>query len=283
MTFAAENLREYPQCDVCRLLRISASTIYYRRKHPARPFCTEEEKQAVKDVFQKHNGSFGRRILRHELLKMGVPISEYRISKIMKAEELVPKYGRRKGTNLHTHKQTEEKYIQDNHFARLTPAEKKHLNLWSMDFTEQKVSGKKVISCGIVSVNGKILTALLVNCPNTKESAVEAVRQAVEKYGVPDMIMTDRGSPFTSKTFQEMLKEKGIIHSMSRPHTPTDNPYIETFWKAMKTEIGNVKTFSVESYEMVLKYYQHYYNHERPHSTLGYCAPLEWLKHQTVI
>lgn len=275
MTFAAENLREYPQRDVCRLLNISASTLYYRRKHPAKTFCTEEEREAVREVFQRHNGSFGRRTLRRELLKKGVAISEYRISKIMKAEDLVPKYGRRKGTNLHTHRLTEEKYIQDNRFAKLTPLERRNMNIWSMDFTEQKISGKKVTSCGIVSVNGKVLTGLSVNCPNTKESAAETVRRAIAKYGAPDMIMTDRGSPFTSKAFQELLKENGILHSMSRPHTPTDNPFIETFWKAMKVEIGNVKNFSVEGYEMILKYYQHYYNHERPHSTLGYCAPLE--------
>lgn len=193
----------------------------------------------------------------------------------MKAENMVSKYGRRKGTNLHTHKQTEEKYIQSNLYAQLSAEEKTRRNIWSMDFTEEKVSGKKVTSCGIVSVNGKILTGLLVNCPNTKESAVATVKQAIERFGVPDMIMTDRGSPFTSKTFQEFLKERNIQHSMSRPHTPTDNPYIETFWKTMKIEIGPVKSWSVESYEIVLKYYQHYYNYERPHSTLGYCAPLE--------
>lgn len=89
------------------------------------------------------------------------------------------------------------------------------------------------------------------------------------------MIMNDRGSPFVSKRFYKLLKTKNIVHSMSRPHHPSDNCYIETFWKSMKTETIVTKNSTVESYIKMIRYYEYYYNHKRPHSSLGYKTLIE--------
>jgi putative transposase len=232
-------------------------------------------------MFFTHFGNFGRRIIHRELLKDNISISEPKITKILKYEDLCSKYGRKKGTNLHTNKNTAEKYIMENIYRKLEKSqneeERKILKekiIWSMDFTEEKINGKKVISCGIVDVNKKVLISLITNCGNTAESALKCVKQGIEAFGMPYMIMTDRGSPFTSKSFHDLLVNSGIIHSMSRPHTPVDNRFIETFWKSMKTEMGKVKQLNVEQYLMIIEFYQYYYNYKRPHSSLKYSTPL---------
>jgi putative transposase len=218
-------------------------------------------------------GNFGRRTLHHELLKEGCGISEYKISKILKAAGLSSKYGRKKCHNVHTSKIVAERYIAENLYPKLG-SEDRSREIWSMDFTEEKVAGRTVISCGIVSVNGKQLVARLSGCRNNKDAACHTLRQGIQRFGKPYMLMTDRGSPFISKAFHDELVALGIRHSMSRPHTPVDNRFIETFWKSMKTEIGKVKHLSVESYLFILDYYEHYYNYLRPHSSLGYSTPL---------
>ncbi len=91
------------------------------------------------------------------------------------------------------------------------------------------------------------------------------------------MILSDRGSQFTSKLYQRTLEEHGIICSMSRPYKPVDNVYIETFFKTMKTEIGYVKKYTIEEYKMVVEYWMNYYNTERIHSSIGYLTPHEYL------
>jgi putative transposase len=214
-------------------------------------------------------------------LKENISISEPKITKILKYEDLCSKYGRKKGTNLHTNKNTAEKYIMENIYRKLEKSEDeeerkilKEKIIWSMDFTEEKINGKKVTSCGIVDVNKKVLISLITNCGNTAESAVKCVKQGIEAFGMPYMIMTDRGSPFTSKSFHDLLADREIIHSMSRPHTPVDNRFIETFWKSMKTEIGKIKQLNVEQYLMIIEFYQYYYNYQRPHSSLMYSTPL---------
>ena len=152
-------------------------------------------------------------------------------------------------------------------------ADKRPAQVWSTDFTEQKIKGKTIYTCGIISVNGKTLVGRVSGTKNNSDTACEALKAAIKRYGAPDMIMTDRGSPYVSKSFHELLDEHKIVHSMSRPHTPRDNRYIETFWRMMKTEIGPVKSFTEEEYYMILDYYEHYYNDLRPHSELNYLPP----------
>ena len=246
--------------------------MYYRIKHPRQPRYTEEEANAVIRMFKEHHGSFGRRVLHRELAKGGIKLSEHKISRILKDYEYVPKYGRKKGTNVHTHKESAEKYIAPNKYWELEK-ENRPKKAWSMDFTEQKVEGKTVYTCGIISITDKILVGRISGQSNSSETACKTLEQAIAQYGAPEMLLTDRGSPFVSKAFHDLLEKQEIIHSMSRPHTPRDNRYIETFWRIMKTEIGPVKYMSKAEYLIVLNYYDYYYNHKRPHSALNYAPP----------
>lgn len=269
-----ENLREYPVSKVCRILKIPRSSYYWALKHGVRrKEHTAEERKSVKDMFMKHNGSFGRRVLKRELDKTGVHMSEHKISSIMKELNLCSKYGRKKGKNVHTSENTKE-YIHENIFASLSPELRELLDIWSMDFTEQKIKGTKLYTCGIISVKKKILVGYAQGKKCTAALAIEALKKAVAVFGIPNMIMTDRGSQFTSKEFHDMMEDLGIIHSMSRPHTPVDNRFIETFWKSMKIEIGKVEHLTEAEYRMVVEFYMHYYNTIRPHSSLGYNPPI---------
>ena len=263
----------YPVRKVCRILGITLSAYYHRKRYKAKPKYTEEEERAVKEMYHRHMGNFGRRTLRQELMKEEVIISEKRISGIMKKLGLRSKYGRRKTKNLHTHEKTAEKYIHENLYKKLSEEEKR-LEIWSMDFTEKKVKGKTIYTCGIQSVSRKILIARITGEKNDAATAVKTMMQGIERYGKPYMVMTDRGAPFTSKSFKETVERYGILHSMSRPHTPVDNIYIETFWKTMKTEIGEVEHLTEEEYYLIMDYYEYYYNFLRPHSSLGYCPPV---------
>ncbi len=271
--FAIRELRDYSASKVCRLLDISLSNYYYRIHHPKKTNPIEETEQVVR-MFWRHFGNFGRRIIHRELIKENVRISERKISRILKEQGLCSKYGRRKGKNVYTSTPINEIYIADNIYRKLTEEEKEG-RILSMDFTEQIVNGRKVYTCGAINIRNKVLEGEMCDCKNNSETACAVVEMAIRDYGVPNMVMTDRGSPFVSKSFYQLLKRYGIKHSMSRPHTPADNCFIETFWKSMKTEVGKVGHLTLDEYKKVMAYYKHYYNHDRPHSTLGYCPPLK--------
>lgn len=274
MNFAARELQGFPVDKVCRQLRISRSTLYHRRKYgePHSKY-TEAEKQAVYAMFVKHHGSFGRRVMKRQLDGEGLRISERKISAIMKELGARSKYGRKKTQNVYTSEAT-EKLIRENLFKRLSTQERKKMEIWSMDFTQQKVKGRDIYTCGIISVNRKILVGYAQSRVCNTDLAVAAFRNALAAYGSPDMVMTDRGAQFTSNAFHDMIESIKILHSMSRPHTPGDNCYIETFWKSMKVELGKLDLLTEQTYRMVVDYYVYYYNNLRPHSSLNYRPPL---------
>lgn len=272
MEFAVRELQEYPASKVCKVLDIKLSAYYYRKKHPIENRLPKET-EAVLNVFKRHFGNFGRRIIRKQLMDDNIKISEHKIGKILKTLGLRSKYGRKKGKNVHTAPEASEKYLSENLFPMLSSEERKQ-DILSMDFTEQRVNGQRIYTCGVINVNSKVLEAELCGCKNDSNAACKAVEMAIQEFGIPYMIMTDRGSPFVSKSFHDLLERYDIKHSMSRPHTPADNCFIETFWKSMKTEIGKVEHLTPEQYMMIMEFYRRYYNHERPHSTLGYCAPM---------
>lgn len=267
-------LKEYPAGKVCRILQIPRSSYYDKRRNGVRRTVYKaKESQAVYETFVEHHGSFGRRMLKKLLEQKGVCISEHKISRILKEFGFRSKYGRKRCKNVHTSENT-EKYIRENVFARLPLEERKRLEIWSMDFTEEKIRGKTVYTCGIISVNRKILVGYAQATRCTTALALEALSKAIAEYGTPDMIMTDRGPQFTSKDFYVTMQKLSVTHSMSRPHKPIDNRFIETFWKSMKVELGKLDLLTEQTYRMVVDYYIYYYNNLRPHSSLNYVSPL---------
>lgn len=226
-------------------------------------------------MFKKHLGNFGRRIIHKELQKKGIFVSEYRITKILKDKGLRSKYGRKKGKNVHTAECT-AKYIQPNLFAQLKEENRQNMNIWSMDFSEVRLQGKKYYMFGIVSVNSKKCIALNVSEYQNKEIVESTLINAIAKFSRPDIIMSDRGCQFVSEKIYSFMKSHKIKHSMSKPHKPVQNCYIETFWKTLKTEIGKTEHLNINKLKMVLQYYLKYYNYDRPHSSLNYTPPMKY-------
>ena len=262
---------------VCQVLQIKEQSYYYRRKHPKKERYTQEEKDNVYRVYKENHSCFGRRMIKKYLEREGIKYSEKKISNIMKILNLKARYGRRKTENVYTNKETKEKYVAKNIYNNLEKEEQEKIEAWSIDFTEQIVEGRKIYTCAIIDIRTKVIVGYKQAYKIDSKLAVETLEEAIETYGTPNMILSDRGSQFTSKLYQKTLEEHGIIFSMSRPYKPVDNVYIETFFKSMKTEIGYVKKYTIKEYKMVVEYWMNYYNTKRIHSSIGYLTPHEYL------
>jgi len=116
LSFAVGDLNKYPVRKVCEILRIKRSTCYNWKKRIPKYEYSEEEKANVLRKHKEHHNSFGRRIIKRELDKEGIKYSESKVSKIMKELGIKSKYGRKKGKNVYTSEETEEKYIKENIF-----------------------------------------------------------------------------------------------------------------------------------------------------------------------
>jgi len=102
-----------------------------------------------------------------------------------------------------------------------------------------------------------------------------ALRQALEQ-GMPAIFNTDQGAQFTAIEFTGILEAAGIQVSMDGRGRALDNVFVERLWRTVKYEhIYLVDYDAVPRLEAGLHDYFHFYNHERPHQSLGYQTPAE--------
>jgi putative transposase len=93
---------------------------------------------------------------------------------------------------------------------------------------------------------------------------LEALGEALARYGAPDIMNTDQGSQFTSLAFTGLLKDHGIRISMDGKGAWRDNIFVERLWRTVKYE---------EDSRTGLRRYFGLYYQRRPHSSLGRCTP----------
>ena len=118
--------------------------------------------------------------------------------------------------------------------------------------------------------------ALSHRVSNTMDArfCVEALREAIDRYGVPEVFNTDQGSQFTSEAFTGVLKEHGVRISMDGKGRWLDNVYVEHFWRSLKVEEINLHAYATpeQARERIADYIR-YFNEERPHQALDNMTP----------
>lgn len=142
--------------------------------------------------------------------------------------------------------------------------------VWVCDFTYIRASGRFYYLCVILDLfSRKVIAFKLSNKIDTK-LAIETVNQAVAAREKSSGIIfhTDRGSQFTSADFRRYLENLNMIQSFSAKGHPYDNAVMESFFKYLKKEEVNRKTYSsFDDLNLCLfKYIYGFYNSKRPHS-----------------
>ena len=110
---------------------------------------------------------------------------------------------------------------------------------------------------------------------------VEALNDALARYGTPEIFNTDQGSQFTSSDFTGVLKDAEVAISMDGRGRCMDNIFIERLWRSLKYECVYLHAFETgsETRQGIGRWVDHY-NQDRPHSSLSDRTPDE-AYHQT--
>ena len=108
----------------------------------------------------------------------------------------------------------------------------------------------------------------------TADPCVEALEEAILKYGPPEIMNTDQGSQFTSLAFIRVLEQNTIQISMDGKGCWRDNVFIERLWKSVKYEEVYLHGYeTVSAARQAMSRYFDFYNRRRPHSTLDGKTP----------
>ena len=116
----------------------------------------------------------------------------------------------------------------------------------------------------------------------TGKVAIDAMGQAVGREGPPDdgglVFHDDQGARHASRSFRRCLDSHGIVQSASRPGTPLGNAVAESFFKTLKRELAEGRSYGTrdEAKQDIFKYIELYCNRVRMHSALDYMSPVEY-------
>ena len=113
---------------------------------------------------------------------------------------------------------------------------------------------------------------------NTMDSTfcVEALTEALSRYGTPEIFNTDQGSQFTSAEFTDVLSGAGVRISMDGRGRWMDNVFIERLWRSLKYESVYLREFETGlDAQCEIEKWLRFYNMERPHSFFGDKTPME--------
>ena len=118
------------------------------------------------------------------------------------------------------------------------------------------------------------MLAFRVSISLAADAAVDALKEAIARYGVPEIMNTDQGSQFTAGDFLDVLHEHGIAISMDGKGCWRDNVFVERLWKSVKYEHVYLHAYETTSEARTkLAVYLDFYNRRRPHSSLDRQAP----------
>lgn len=103
---------------------------------------------------------------------------------------------------------------------------------------------------------------------------LEALEEAIARYGVPEIVNTDQGCQFTSQAFTGLLKKHGIRISMDGKGAWRDNVFVERLWRSVKYEEVYLHAYdTVSDARAGIGKYFDVYNRRRPHSSLNRKTP----------
>lgn len=249
----------------CEALGISRSAYYYEGR-------TAREEQDLEDLklileVLREIPFFGYRKISRELRTEHEHLTRKRVRRIMRRFGLRALYA---APRLTVPRKEHRKYPY-----LLAGKEIRYPNqVWASDITYIRLPAGHVYLVAILDLySRKVLSWRLSNTLDA-EFCVEALEEAIERFGVPAIFNTDQGCQYTSEAFTDVLKAHRIEISMSGKGRALDNVYVERLWRTLKYEDIYLKSYETmrELKTGIAKYFR-FYNTARYHQSHVYLTP----------
>lgn len=255
-----------PVAQQCRLLSVARSAVYYR------PVPTSDE-----DLLHMHlideqymrTPCYGTRRMVEALSRQGHLVNRKRVQRLMRLMGIEAIYQKPNTSKKHPDHKIYPYLLRDLKIDRVN-------QVWCTDITYIPMAKGFLYLVVIMDwVSRHVLSWRLSNTMDT-DFCVEALEEALERYGRPEIFNTDQGSQFTSIDFTAVLHREGIAISMDGKGRFMDNIFIERLWRSIKYEEVFLKAYAtaIEARNGIGLYLSHY-NTERPHQALDYRTPRE--------
>ena len=253
---------------------MARSTFYYHVKRMGRPDGYDNVRKRIVEIYEANCGRYGYRRVTAQLHNEGIVINHKTVQKLMGQTGLKAKTKRQK---YHSYKGEIGRVapnILNRDFRTSRPNQK-----WATDVTQVNIKGDKLYLSPILDLfNGEIVSYTISKTPDLRM----AIRMLAKAFRVRNdlgglILHSDQGWHYQHLRYQTLLKEKGIIQSMSRKGNCLDNAMMENFFGLMKNELLYLHDWnSVDEFKHALMDYIHYYNNDRIKLRLKGKSPVQY-------
>jgi putative transposase len=253
-----------PVVAQCQLLKIARSTLYYR------PVPVDPDDLAVMrrmDELYLASPFYGSRRMVAVLRREGVVVNRKRVRRLMRVMGLEAIYQKPNTSLGHPDHKVYPYLLRGLLIDRAN-------QVWCADITYIPMAKGFVYLVAVMDWFSRRVLSWRLSITMEADFCVEAVQEAMARYGRPEIFNTDQGVQFTSAAFLDQLTAAGVQISMDGKGRFLDNIFIERLWRSLKYEEVFIKAYgSVLEARRGIGGWLSFYNDERPHQTLGYRTP----------
>jgi len=268
----------YPVTMLCDLLRVQRSAFYDWRDRPGNVIGPEELalRRRMKELFYASRESLGSRMLAKQLREEGFTIGRDRTRRLMKVLKLKVKQKRKyKVTTDSQHHLPVAENVLNREFSPQAPNQ-----AWGTDITYLWTQEGWIYLAVVIDLYSRRVVGWSMDRRMKKALVIRALMMAINLRQPPPGLIhhSDRGSQYASHRYQALLKQHGMICSMSRKGNCWDNAPVERFFSSLKREWTGDRLYPTRQAAIadVREYVAVYYNSMRLHSTLGYITPMDY-------
>ena len=276
--FISDNRETFRVGRMCKLLNVSRSSYYAWLTRPESR--RSRENRALEDKIRvlhaASHGIYGAPKIHQDLTDDGIQCGKNRVARIM----------RQAGIRSITHKKFKATTNSRHNF----PIAPNLLNqdftvdapdrVWVGDITYIHTSEGWLYLSMILDLFNRKVVGWAASSRMTRQLAIDAIQMAIGRRNPEKGLLhhSDRGSQYASGDYQKILKDHGIVCSMSRKGNCYDNAVAESFFGRLKCEWVNHHRYlnRSEAIQSLFYYIEIFYNRKRRHSSIDYATPQEY-------
>ncbi len=250
----------------CRMLKINRSTYYYKKK-PIKPIDLKLMELIDKQYLK--TPTWGSRSMRNHLRRLGYKINRKRVQRLMRLMGLEAIYPKRRTSRPHPGHKVYPYLLRNLKIDRPN-------QVWAADITYIPMNRGFMYLVAVMDWHSrKVLSWQLSNTLDA-DFCVEALEEAITRFGAPEIFNTDQGAQFTSNDFTDVLKHHDIKISMDGRGRVQDNIFVERLWWTVKYHYLYLHAFdNGRQLRHGLDEWFRFYNQDRSHQSLDNLTPDE--------
>ena len=253
-----------PVTHQCGLLDLNRSGIYYQ---PVPLSMRELDLMHKIDEIHLAYPFYGSRKIRNELWAQGYDVGRDKVRRLMRRVGIEALYVKPRLSLAHPEHMKYPYLLRGLEITRAN-------HVWATDICYIPMAKGFCYLVAIMDWTSRMVLSWRLS--NTLDSSfcVDALEEAISKYGCPEIFNTDQGSQFTAEAFADTLRSKGISISMDGKGYWMDNVFIERLWKSVKYEDIYLKGYSsITEVKKGLSSYFMFYNEKRWHQSFDRKTP----------